>query len=387
MGTHQVKNIKIAKEIFLSCRRIYIKTRILPWLVAKTTIYPILRSYIAWNLKWHRDTKFISQEMGRSILVEKPLSPHFEYIQEIKTSLRNDLFNYNPTLVLQNKKLKMFWRMSNCSTKPRANWRGVVNNIYPKKDKIEGVGSGDLAFSSKSKTISLSNEEVSIPLSINHFESLKNPYPGYQTTLEDPRAIYSDEILLLLNTCKIPNSGGEPRNALMALYNCATKDLVLLNLPEDNTIQKNFTIINSDKKVIRLLKSSNPHIVLEFDKKTGNLIKELEHNLNNKSFLHGGSPFVLVDNEYYLRIARQKFSLKGLSQIHFSYLVMHDLNFNEIARTKPFVLQKYAFEVCNGLVILDDNFIFSWGENDEKIYVGVISKRDLIRFFQENILM
>jgi hypothetical protein len=373
------------KATFLGVRKIYHKTRFLPWLMTKTKIYPKIRNYITWNLEWRKDTKSIGHLMGRSIPKEKPLLLNFEYIQEITTSLRNDLFNYNPTLVLHNKQLKIFWRISNCSTSPKTDWRGITKNVYPKIGKIEGIGTGELIFDSE--TISLINEEIAIPISSNHFEHLENPYPGFQSTLEDPRAICTDEILLLLNTCQIPNSGGDPRNGLMALYNCANKDLILLNLPEESSVQKNFTIINSNRNVIRLLKSSNPHTVLEFDKNNGNLVKKLENKQNNKSFLHGGSPFVLVDNEYYFRIARQRFNLKNLFKIHLSYLVMHDLTFNEIGRTKPFILQNYAYEICNGLVEIENNFHFSWGENDKKIYVGVISKRDLIRFFHENILI
>jgi hypothetical protein len=233
----------------------------------------------------------------------------------------------------------------------------------------------------------LRSEEISIPLNSNHFANLKNPDPEFQTTVEDPRAVCTDEILLLLNTWKTPKTKGNSKPGPMALYNAANQDLILLDLPEETLIQKNFTIINSEKNVIRLLKSSNPHTVLEFDKSNGNLIKKIEHKLNKKSFLHGGSPFVLVDDEYYFRIARQRFNLKNLFKIHLSYLVMHDLTFNEIARTKPFILQNYAFEVCNGLVELENNFILSWGENDEKMYLGVIGKKDVIRFFHENILI
>ena len=386
MKKYQVNSSKIAKDIFLSCRRIYIKTRILPWLVAKSKIYPILRRYIVWNLKWHHDTKLVGQLMGRSDILKNPLQLTFENVQEITSTMHNDLFNYNPTMVLKNHKIQLFWRISNCSYNPKTNWLGDRKDFDP-KIKIEGVGTGELVFASETKNISLKNEAISIPLSSDHLEIFKNPDSEFRVTVEDPRAICTDESLLVLNTWKSRKTKGYSIHGPMALYNCANKDLVLLNLPEDNSVQKNFTIINSDQNVIRLLKSSNPHTILEFDKNNGNLTKKLEHNLNSKSFLHGGSPFILVDNEYYFRVARQRFHLKGLSEIHLSYLVMHDLNFNEIARTKPFVLQKYAFEVCNGLVMLDDDFIFSWGENDKKMYIGVVRKGDLIRFFQEHISM
>ena len=63
---------------------------------------------------------------------------------------------------------------------------------------------------------------------------------------------------------------------------------------------------------------------------------------------------------------------------------MHDLNFREIARTRPFVFKKYAYEICNGLVLRDNIFYFSWGENDEKMYYGKINKEDLITWISQN---
>jgi hypothetical protein len=121
---------------FLEVRKIYRKTRIIPWLVVKTRVYPAVKKCIVWNLTWREDSKNLSLLTGRSNILKNPLRLPFEHIQEINSTLHNDLFNYNPTIVLQDSKVKIFWRISNTSNKPTINWLGFRKDLNTKKNKI-----------------------------------------------------------------------------------------------------------------------------------------------------------------------------------------------------------------------------------------------------------
>jgi hypothetical protein len=63
---------------------------------------------------------------------------------------------------------------------------------------------------------------------------------------------------------------------------------------------------------------------------------------------------------------------------------MHDLSFNEIGRTIPFVFRKLSIEICNGLEFDGKDFIFSWGEDDREMFVGKVEMRKLLNWFEEH---
>ena len=40
--------------------------------------------------------------------------------------------------------------------------------------------------------------------------------------------------------------------------------------------------------------------------------------------------------------------------------------------SKPFIFKKFGFEICNGLIIVEDKLVFAWGEDDLKMFTGEI---------------
>jgi len=86
-----------------------------------------------------------------------------------------------------------------------------------------------------------------------------------------------------------------------------------------------------------------------------------------------------------MRVARLQFQIYGLGGCRISVLVLHDLKFKEVARSKPFIFNKLGVEICNGLMVKDDLVFFSWGEDDMDMCVGRCSKAELMRWFNENL--
>jgi hypothetical protein len=63
--------------------------------------------------------------------------------------------------------------------------------------------------------------------------------------------------------------------------------------------------------------------------------------------------------------------------------VKHDLDFREVARTSPFIFRVFGYEICNGFQLYDEKFVFSWGENDEKMLLGSIEKHKLLDWLEK----
>jgi hypothetical protein len=137
-----------------------------------------------------------------------------------------------------------------------------------------------------------------------------------------------------------------------------------------------------------MLKRSNPQEIVSVDTISG-IAKSLPSIdlIKKKNYLelNGGSGFVLVDNLYYLRVARIQFSLAKLGRTRVSVIVKHDLNFTEISRSKPFIFQSLGVEICNGFAYSHDTFYFSWGQDDRSMYVGYCRKRDLLNWYNKNL--
>lgn len=375
--------MKDYNAVFSVLRNIYIKSRIVPWLIRKTMIYPVLKNNIQFHLKSKRDTYKLSQLLDRSNPLTDPLKLPFESIQEIKTSLEPELFHYNPTIICKENTIKIFWRISNINIGPYWNWHGLIEKYVPAGKRIEGTGYGEITLNQNGK-IEIRNEKVLISPSQNNWTNQIDQAPSEKLLVEDPRVVESGGTYLLFNSWKINEADNEGTHGPMVLFALENSRMIQLKDYTNKGIHKNSVIVNMENRVIRLLKSSNPQIIQEYDVSTGDLTSAKTKLNNDKLFLNGGSPFILVDDTFYIRIARQRYTLKNLFNVHVSLLVIHDLNFDEIARTKPFILQNYGFEVCNGFILEGDKFIFSWGENNKRMFLGTVSKTTLLEFFHAN---
>jgi hypothetical protein len=147
-------------------------------------------------------------------------------------------------------------------------------------------------------------------------------------------------------------------------------------------MEKNWVPIDSKSGKFRLLRSTEPLVMLQIDKET---LETHEILLKSGVFsaTHNGSNLLLIDKRFYVRVVRVRCNMEGLRGVRLSIIVVHDLDFNEISRTKPFIFRSFGFEICNSILEYQNRIIFSWGENDEHGYVGSIDKTDFVHFLEK----
>jgi len=349
------------------------------------------QGYLKWRKHWKHDESALAQLMGSKRALKNPERIPLIQIQELKPTLHPKLYHYNPTLLNLENSIRVFWRMSNFSDSPDMFRSGR------KKDRklssfgdnllINGVATGELIVNSETHFEEIPCQEIVIPPESDSSKLVisKRTNSDFALTFEDPRALDSRKDIIVLVACESSKIGlDDQKRQQMAIHNLTTGKISLIPSPYGREIEKNWTPIKSERDEILFLYSSSPSIVLRQFDSGKQEIEILEDEGSGRLDLNGGSQFVLVDNSYYFRVARSRFSLKRFWKVHLSFIVKHDLNFREISRTKPFIFRKYAYEICNGLILRDEHFYFSWGENDEKMYYGKISKENLISWVLKN---
>ena len=174
----------------------------------------------------------------------------------------------------------------------------------------------------------------------------------------------------------------------MLLIDLETNAGIIITSADPSKTEKNWVVINESHDSLFFLAQSKPLIIEKVNIKTGVservVLQENESQLSSKN-LNGGSPFVKIDSNHFLRVARLQFGIYGIGTCRISVLVLHDLEFKEVARSKPFIFNNLGIEICNGLMIKDDSVYFSWGEDDVAMYVGRCSKAELMDWFNENL--
>ena len=203
--------------------------------------------------------------------------------------------------------------------------------------------------------------------------------------LEDLRVISEGEKEYLVGTL-VTSSSPKPWKSTVAIYDVQKHRTISLVSPFGYQIEKNWVPIDVSNGLVRILYSSNPLQVIEMDLNTG-----VQRNLipvkQSKSNLSGGSQFVKLNNGEYLRVARKRFAVFNRGRIHLSYLVIHDANLIEIKRSRPFIFQTIGFEICNGLSLnKEGEIVFSWGENDRKMFLATALLEDLLKWIEPEIL-
>ena len=349
------------------------------------------QGYLKWRKHWKHDESVLAKLMGSKKALKYPEKIPLIDIYELKTNLHPELYHYNPTLLNLENSIKFFWRMSNFSDSPDMFRIGRKKDqklsIFGKNLLVNGVATGEITFEQETNLAQITGQGIVIPPESDSSKmvSTKRTNEFLAMTFEDPRALDSRTDIIVLVACESSKIGfDDQKRQQMAIYNSTTGKISLIPSPYGREIEKNWTPIKSERDEILFLYSSSPGIVLRQFDSGKQEIEILEDEESDRLDLNGGSQFVLVDNSYYFRVARSRFSLKRFWKVHLSFIVKHDLNFREISRTKPFIFRKYAYEICNGLILRDEHFYFSWGENDEKMYYGKISKENLISWVANN---
>lgn len=307
---------------------------------------------------------------------------------KLQPSVLPGYYHYNPTLQLEDENIRVFWRVSDFSLvnfhDELGRWhRENLNDL----ENFERIATGVLD-SRTGLNFWLISDETVLPEQyfINRVETAKAlGRENDKIYVEDPRAHEGTGRYLTAHA----RFGKVGKNFYrMLLVDLATNSAIIVPSSDSNKTEKNWVVIREFEDYLLFLNQSNPPIINKVNLKTGISeraeIQEEEIQLNSKN-LNGGSPFVRIDCSHFLRVARHMFPIYPLGGCRISVLVLHDSEFKEVARSKPFVFNKLGVEICNGLVIKDDSVYFSWGEDDIAMYVGKCTKDDLMSWFNRNL--
>lgn len=301
----------------------------------------ILRSFLYLTSKWNTLNE-----------AKIPLT----FIKQIQIENQKN-FTYNPTVIYWNNELLCFARISNLSLRPMTNFWEKDISIKPDKDLMNGI----VTFTLDSN-FRVMSQKILIPL---------RPIPNF----EDPKVfVHNYQLLLTCNqVMQIPKDRNSKLICKVAIYNQKDGKFLSLNSPTNRNIEKNWIPIPKDGNRIEFIYESLPDTIISFNlnSTSGKVIKST-HKLNQK--FHGGSQFLKLDNNLFIRVARRKIRLPKKGLIVISFILAYDNNFNFIFVSNPFIFKTFGFEVCNGLTILGEDLIFTWGENDQEMFAGKIDR-------------
>ena len=290
------------------------------------------------------------------------------------------LWNTNPSVTIAGSEIKIFLRATSFVFNPITNSRGhnSLTSTHPEtklqEDKNHSVVRNALLTGILTKSGRLIREEILIP---------ECPPP----TFEDVRPFkyLNREYLIGTWTTQVEVDGKFVINQSIAIYSLDEKEFHFLESPFNFTMEKNWVPIEVLGDNLFVFYSSQPARVLEINlisfivKITS--IESHESGLN----LHGRSQFVKMPNGNFLRVASARLPVRDFGLIHFSFLVEHAPNREEIRISRPFFFQTPGFEICNGLHFLSENeLIFTWGCNDRASYFANVAFDSLYSWFCVN---
>jgi hypothetical protein len=260
------------------------------------------------------------------------------------------------------------------------------------ENDFEGIISAELSIPFQSILDTPVNQELLTILDVSNLdysiERLK--LVNRDLFVEDPR-LHPGDGNLITAIARFENfrpNGNRPNHARMILINEIERSGTIVHSDTDKYIEKNWVVIEQLGTELIMLKQSHPQEIVSVDSLTG-VAKSITSSESIKdrpsSVLNGGSAFVLIDNAYYMRVARIQIPLPNVGVARISVIVMHDLSYREISRSKPFIFQKLGVEVCNGFAYNASSFIFSWGQDDRSMFIASCEKNDLLDWYYNNV--
>lgn len=317
-----------------------------------------------------------------------PLTINIITKQKIRPSVLPAYFHYNPTLQLQDEIIRVFWRVSDFTFKNFQNEIGIFHNQNLEElENFERIATAVLGTAAGSDFGIISQEVVLPEIDIVNIDEVTREIgrEGVELFIEDPRAHEGTGRYLTAHA----RFGRVGKNFYrMIVIDLETNSGVIVPSSDPSKTEKNWVVIQELEDSLVFLNQSKPAIIDKVNIKTGIservAIQEIVSRANSKN-LNGGSPFVKIDSQHFMRVARLTFPIYGIGGCRISVLVLHDLEFKEVARSKPFIFNKLGVEICNGLIVKDESVFFSWGEDDIEMYVGKCSKTELMRWFNQNI--
>ena len=339
-----------------------------------------------WFLQYRAGEKKIIEIWGKDNSLEKPLILNLDRIIKLNFPKYQGCNAFNPTIADNREHVLISWRISNNIVKPFTDSRGrKVHAITGFKGGI-GIGSFDKNHIFEEGIIQ--DCKVLIQPDFNHRivkHQIKEAFER-QIEFDDPRFVPENPNLLLLNGRYHPHSEkmNQP-NFAPFLFNISENTLERIEAPLMSRYEKNWVPLSLSLNKLKLLRSTQPLALVEVnlsDLSTQEIIIGQSEN----SIFHNGTNIILLRNGLYMRIVRQRIHLKGLRAVHFSTFMLHDLDMNLIIQTKPFIFQKYGFEICNSMIQIEDDIFLVWGDNDEDAFMGSVKTEKILGWIFENAL-
>ena len=351
------------------------------------------RLRVRWVRSYRRDQHQLQKTWKPSNSLKHPLTIplreqfKLEFPINCELSNRSNVNQFNPAIALHGQSILVSWRIGDNFTHPKANSLGET--LYASTGDLDGIGIGEINVDAIFVDPVISNCRILIDPDPDSERNSKwnqaiHDDVGFYT-FEDPRFFPDDPDFLLVhvkyNQPKIQLNGTFSLVSV-AILNCKTNDLIIPNASDPSIMEKNWVPIDSKSGKFRLLRSTEPLVMLQIDKET---LETHEILLKSGVFsaTHNGSNLLLIDKRFYVRVVRVRCNMEGLRGVRLSIIVVHDLDFKEISRTKPFIFRSFGFEICNSILEYQNRIIFSWGENDEHGYVGSIDKTDFVHFLEK----
>lgn len=329
--------------------------------------------------------------LGTGHSTEKPAVIDVLNVRAILPNILSEYFHFNPTLQIHNSHIKLFWRVSNYEMPLNYDKKGKpigeLTEKFVNKD-FEHIVSGSLELDFEDAVPS--NQETLGEITVINYAAFVGALdlPDKSIFFEDPRAHKKDGKYITA----VARFGTRARQNQrfvnrMILIDSQESHAKIITSDHDQDFEKNWVVVEENESSLTMLQHSNPQVLVSVDKSTGyatTISKSSSSFIPEDRNLNGGSPFVLVDNSFYLRVARLQFTLGPLGRTRISLLVMHDLEFREVSRSVPFVFQEIGVEICNGFALNEDRFYFTWGKNDREMFIGTCSKNELLSWYENH---
>jgi len=343
-----------------------------------------------WKLRQIRDFNLASNLWGyKSFPFDLETIPLRESYQ-LRIELEPKLYHYNPSILFESKKLYLCWRVSNYKGSPKVNWaRETAPNAprFEPRKFLNAIALGEIANFNISDHPGIENQRLANQLA--EFARRTESTPSKTevqivSTLIDPKFLDNNPGIILGNFeswIESPNGKYSVKQS-MGILNFKEQGECTLIPFQESSGEKNWCYIPSNKESFEILRSSSPQIVLSVQKSSPFAVMNVEVAPSDKRFANGGSNFVSVNDLYFLRVARYRFSSPGNYNCHITIIIKHDRNLVEVSRTKPFIFRIFGYEICNGFQYHDEEFFFSWGENDERMFLGSIEQDKFLAWLE-----
>jgi len=294
------------------------------------------------------------------------------------------LNQFNPCIVAIDNGIQICWRISDIVFHPATKLNGdSLSN--PTIGVCNGIGIATIQRNDLLNRATLSQPRILI--AANEFERSTlhkiQDIHGRSMDFEDPRFIPEYPHLILMHgryTGRIPDRPA-PRYDIV-LFNLESNEIKLLIPQNRHKAEKNWVPICTDNEKHILLRSTKPFAVVAVDKEDHHL-SEISWDSADFGEIHNGSNFLLLDEDLYIRVVRVKINLEGLRGVRLNFIMMHNLEFKEVGRTKPFIFNDFGYEICNSITEFEGKIFFAWGMNDSAGYIGHID-RDILQNWIRN---